>query len=64
MIELTTLRARSISDISMMTKEEEILLPLNSRFEVVSVLGPSADGRLDVGCAAPRTPPIDPILEF
>ena len=62
MIELTACRARSISDLSMVGNEKEILLPPNSRFEVVAVLGPSADGRLDVQLR--ELQPLDPILTF
>eukprot|EP01041_Mallomonas_annulata_P009584 gene9584-19921_t len=45
-IELTTNRARILSSLSMFSAENEVILPLNLRFEVVSVLGPSSDGLL------------------
>ncbi len=61
-IELTTNRARAISALSMVPTEAEIILPPNARFEVISVLGPSADGRLDVQLR--ELLPIDPILRF
>ncbi len=61
-IELTSNRARAISSVSMVDTEAEILLPPNSRFEVVSVLGPSPDGRLDVQLR--ELPPTDPIVKF
>ena len=56
------IRARAISSLSMVSGEDEVLLPPNSRFEVVSVLGPSADGCVTVQLR--EIPPIDPILKF
>lgn len=47
-IELTSGRGRLISAMSMVACEDEVLLPPNSRFVVVSVMGPSVDGRFDV----------------
>ena len=63
-IELTQDRARLVSALSMIAgeDEDEVLLPPNSRFTVVSVLGPSADGRLDVHLR--EIQPLDPILSF
>ena len=61
-IELTQGRARLVSALSMIAGEDEVLLPPNSRFTVVSVLGPSADGRLDVHLREIK--PLDPILSF
>eukprot|EP01041_Mallomonas_annulata_P012185 gene12185-biopygen5950 len=61
-IELTTGRARMISDLSMVEGENEVLLPPNSRFEVESILGPTADGQLTVQLK--EIEPKDPILRF
>ena len=61
-IELTTSRARDISALSMITSESEVILPPNSKFNAVSVLGPSADGLLTVQLK--EVPPTDPILNF
>ena len=56
-IELTQGRARLVSALSMIAGEDA-----NSRFTVVSVLGPSTDGRLDVHLREIK--PLDPILSF
>ena len=61
-IELTTGRVRDISMLSMIPGECEALLPPNTKFQVVGVLGPSADGLLTVQLE--EVPPSDPILNF
>ena len=59
---LTTGRARSIAFISAFKNEEEILLPPNSRFKLLSSLGPTSDGLLEVQLE--EISPLDPILCF
>jgi hypothetical protein len=61
-IELTTGRARSISALSQVEAESEILLPPNSMFEVESTFGPTADGLFFVQMR--EVQPIDAILDF
>ena len=61
MISHTSKRARDISQISLVPSEDEIILPPNSRFDVVSVLV-SADGRVDVHLK--EITPLDPIMTF
>eukprot|EP01041_Mallomonas_annulata_P000603 gene603-biopygen289 len=61
-IELTTGRARMISELSMLSGENEVLLPPSSRFEVNSVLKPTTDGLLIFHLR--EIVPIDPILTF
>jgi len=61
MITHTSKRARDISRISLVPGEDEIILPPNSRFDVVSVLV-SADGRVDVHLK--EITPLDPIMTF
>eukprot|EP01036_Dinobryon_divergens_P042501 gene42501-biopygen34138 len=63
-ITLTSGRARMISELSMTTgdNENEVLLPPNSRFEVMDVLGPTAAGQLINQLREIAS--IDPILQF
>eukprot|EP01036_Dinobryon_divergens_P061993 gene61993-biopygen37145 len=61
-IELTSDRARMISDLSMNSGEKDVLLPPNSRFEVESVLNSSIDDLFIVHLR--ELEPIDPILDF
>jgi len=59
MITHTSKRARDISRISLVPGEDEVILPPNSRFDVVSVLV-STDGRVDVYLK--EIIPLDPIM--
>ena len=61
-IEMTSGQGRLISGLSMMDGEDEVLLPPNSRFTVVGLLGPSSDGLLVVQLMEKTA--LDPIMSF
>jgi hypothetical protein len=60
-IELTSGRARDISEFSMVPREREILLPPNSRFKVMSNV--VAENGLTI-INLKELPPLEPILDF
>ena len=60
-IELTTTRARNVSQYTFYPGEEEVILPPNTRFEVISK-GDFGNGLYHVHLR--ELPPVDPILEF
>jgi hypothetical protein len=60
-IELTSGRARDISEFSMVPREREILLPPNSRFKVMSNVD-AGNGLTIINLK--ELPPLEPILDF